>query len=274
MLRQFVREWPNFKKIVGNRQLVDPVFFGQLWTRYLNNLRNSGLEDVQLPPAVAPPAAPATPAVVPPPPPDPWDVGDAFDALDQGEQGGEGVRRRRAGCCNPKSFYFKKSRIVGRGLRGVPEDDVERFQMLGRYMIHVPSLHDNGVNLKFPSQASVSSLPPFEVSDDLRDTLIDLLHHERLDPSRYSALSKDDKDTLDDLAVRCRVAKGLGIKGSARTQEDIKKFELLRGQLAAGNDAKELILELRDHVMKLTRQGLINRDQAVNVLYQISGLVR
>jgi hypothetical protein len=109
---------------------------------------------------------------------------------------------------------------VGRGLTGTPEGDLEKYTQLGRYTTRVPPLNENLVYLKYPSTQPVPSTPPFQVADQFRDLLLDTLRNHRLDPYLYSGLSDHEKTKLGDLAVRCRVARGLGTKAKKPNSDD------------------------------------------------------
>eukprot|EP00952_Eustigmatos_sp_NYUAD-ZCMA_P011637 47176-Eustigmatos_ZCMA.PRE.1 len=59
-----------------------------------------------------------------------------------------------------------KGVMSGRGLLAPATS--ERYDTLGRYLVHLPSLRKGVLNLKYPSKAVIPGLAPFAISSELR----------------------------------------------------------------------------------------------------------
>jgi hypothetical protein len=167
-----------------------------------------------------------------------------------------------------------KHRRVVRG-RGIGRNSSPRWTQFGRYILHMPSLKTYVLNVKYPSQASIPALPKVDLSEELRDLLVDLTNTGRLDQRLYAALSKEDKHTFDTLAHRAQVDEQLGLRYSVSMQEqkdDLKQFEIVRGEILAGNDAPELLKELKNYVLKFLREGTISKTEAADLLSELSAV--
>jgi hypothetical protein len=99
--------------------------------------------------------------------------------------------------------------------------------------------------------------------------LIDLLDNGRMSPTLYSELPQFERKIFDKLSIKAGVDHDLGITG-AGIDEDIKRFEILRGELMAGNDAPQVRDELRKYVLKFMNDGTIPKPQANQILYQLA----
>jgi hypothetical protein len=137
----------------------------------------------------------------------------------------------------------------------------------------MPSLKTYVLNVKYPSLASIPALPKVDLSEELRDLLLDLTQTGRLDQRLYAALSKEDKHTFDMLAHRAQVDEQLGLRVSKQEQkEDLKQFEIVRGEILAGNDAPELLKELKNYVLKFLREGTISKTEAADLLSELTAV--
>ena len=54
--------------------------------------------------------------------------------------------------------------------------------------------------------------------------------------------------------------------------KDLHRFELLKGQVLAGNNAKEIVDELKVLIVKLMNEDRINRKQGQNLLTDLVSL--
>ena len=158
------------------------------------------------------------------------------------------------------------AKIIGFGLT---MDDECRYRQFGRYLIHMPSLQKNLLNVKFPSFASHPKMPQRVVSDELVALITKILETGQMNAPLYAALSESDKEYFDTLAHTCKVGGKLGIERKEDT-EDMKRFQIVRGEILSGNDAPQLIKELKLLTLKLVTEGKIPKRSAHDLLIEIS----
>jgi hypothetical protein len=65
----------------------------------------------------------------------------------------------------------------------------------------------------------------------------------------------------------------LGVDTMDEGAKDIQRFELLKGEIAAGNDSKEIIRELQLIVLRLVANRRIPRARANEVMYELVSLL-
>jgi hypothetical protein len=100
----------------------------------------------------------------------------------------------------------------------------------------------------------------------------------------YAALSKEDKHLFDTLAHRAQVDEHLGLRleknlwsprgdaGDIPREDDLKQFEIVRGEIIAGNDAPELLEQLKKFVLKFLRDGTLSKTEAADLLGELSAV--
>jgi hypothetical protein len=204
-------------------------------------------------------------------------------------------RKKKAIAEKPKEGTgLKPKRRVVRG-GGIERNSSARWVDFGRYCIHVPSLKTYVLCVKYPSLASIPDLPKVDLSEELRDFLLDLTsggnprnppgsQSARIDQRLYAALSKEDKHLFDTLAHRAQVDEQLGLRldknlwepkgvsGGYPPEDDLKQFEIVRGEIIAGNDAPELLEQLKKFVLKFLRDGTLSKTEAADLLGELSAV--
>lgn len=159
----------------------------------------------------------------------------------------------------------------GNGIKfggGIAPDPDIRYERLGKYLVHMPSLRKHILNVKYPSLVSVPRIPQKVISPELAEMLQDLLATGQLNPKLYAALSKQDKDYFADIAHLCQVGSKLGVS-KKEDNEDMQRFAVLRGQILAGNDAPQVVKELKYLTLKLLNEGKFSKKSAHDLLTEI-----
>ena len=111
------------------------------------------------------------------------------------------------------------------------------------------------------------------VSKNVADILKSIGNQQGFD---VSVLEDDDKSFLYELLDYAEVPVNLPRqKGSGNADckdKDLHRFELLKGQVLAGNNAKEIVNELKVLIVKLINDDRINRKQGQDLLTDLVSL--
>jgi hypothetical protein len=162
----------------------------------------------------------------------------------------------------------KHRKIYG---RGISASNQERYAEFGKYIIHLPSLRKSILNLKFPSAGAIPHIPSQHISEELKDFISNLVANGRIDQRFYNKLTKEDKSIFETVAEKADISDVLGIKiENTEKKEAIKRFELLRGEMIAGNDAPEVRTELKQHLIRFMADGTIPKIQGNQILLELS----
>jgi hypothetical protein len=189
---------------------------------------------------------------------------DAEQDRRQGKEG-KGIGRSMP---SVKKVSVKKS--VGKGI-----DLAERPQYLtlGKYVINYPQLADKDIlNVKYPSLGRIPSLPPVAISDAFKEFMIDLFETGKVNKRAYEYIPVEERKLFEKIATGAGLIQKLGIKKTITDsdKEEADRFELLRGEYLAGNNAQSVIRELRRFVVKFMAEGKIRKNEGMNLLMELS----
>lgn len=167
---------------------------------------------------------------------------------------------------------FKHKRIkVGRGI--VAKEKKANYKNFGKYLIHVGHLIDKNIaNFKYPSKASIPSIKPIPITDDYKDFLLDMLENEKPNERFLSKLSIEEQKHFE------KVMRGAGLLsqfnlrkiGDEEEKNSVERFNILRGEVLAGNNNDNVIKELKTLIIKFVNDGRIRRQEGLNMLMELS----
>lgn len=147
----------------------------------------------------------------------------------------------------------------------------------GRYVIGPSALKKGFMWLRYPSGASVSRFPKRMISTTLQRILSDIIYESRYEEADYQKLSNIEKQVFDDLLSVARVDKKDGLKmykhkkySDKARDEMIDRFNILKGELLAGNDAPSILKELKLLMIRMEDQQIISRPEMNKIIYQLA----
>lgn len=186
------------------------------------------------------------------------------------EQQGQGLRV----IPSKKNIIHTKPRyIIGHGIDPMP---TERFITFGNYLINKPLLfNQNRLAVKYPSQAQVKDIPSQTISQEFTELLKYIIKNKRVDYKLYNSLSKKETQIFHKLINKARLDQYLGFEGYTNDEEDkqMKRFELLRGEVLAGNNNREVLKELRDLIMNFMATNKLRKTEGNQILYEINSII-
>lgn len=156
-------------------------------------------------------------------------------------------------------FGLKYRNTRGRGLN-------DKLVPFGKYMIHIPSLDKGFLAIKYPSKIQIDYLPKTAISSCMIKIINDILDDNKFSENDYSELEDYEKELFDNLITFSRLnrAEGLNLnkhkKITDKTRDnDIKRFNILKGEVVAGNNNPDIIRELKALLIKLHSNKIINK---------------
>jgi len=189
--------------------------------------------------------------------------------------------------------YNKYSRMIRSG-RGLTQgDDQDRYRIFGKYILHLPSLYNGILNIKHKSLTRVQTIPRIKITQECVDFLDDLLSTQHFNKREFQRLSEDEQNLLVDCFVKANLHNKLGIRVripadrdididefsrghkpvQKKLEDDLKRFELVQGELIAGNNNPAIIKELKMYVEKFMKNGVLDEGQGLDLLKSIEIVV-
>jgi hypothetical protein len=173
----------------------------------------------------------------------------------------------------PRPF---KGRYEGMGMRKSGRGIAPKptlYHDFGKFMINGNALDNQLLQVKYQAGGSIPGFSKkVALSDTLQDLLKTLIDTGKLNKSLYKELGDEEKRLLETLMVKAGIGSDYGIK-SITPNDDLKKkidrYEILIGNWNAGNNAVEVLHEIRSLILYFMRIGHISKKDAMSTLIDL-----
>jgi len=187
------------------------------------------------------------------------------------------VIQKQSASATGKGLGKKSRRMKGGSIRidvnaGMKDDvNVPKYVPFGRYIINRNKLNDGVVMIKRPSGAFMGDLQSRRVSNKLRSVFDKIIGGSVPSYQDFAKLDEDEKQYLHYVAKKSNLLDKLQVPTPNKDEEEkmISRFEILRGQIVAGNDSRELIKEFKKLIMEMGDKKLLPRRQISDILIDI-----
>jgi hypothetical protein len=176
-----------------------------------------------------------------------------------GDLEGEGKEREEVDADAPAGWAEAGPAALGTG-----------FVPLGKLRINMKRLHQNVVHLRHPSGSPATKFPTKLVSPNVAGALRSMAGG-KLGFSHIEALSPDERRYIHKVANATGLIEKLDIpapKSDAEAQMS-HRFEVLKGEIMAGNDSPELTKEFKILILKLSEEGLLPKGEVRGLLLDL-----
>lgn len=167
-----------------------------------------------------------------------------------------------------------KGRMGGRGISTAPGIAPSiKWISFGKFKLDATRLMDNHLVLRTHVGSTVTNIPTRRISPALASILTTLTNDTQPNLDDMYKLSDEDKRLLNDLMKRAHlIGKGIAVPSHDKTDDnaDIKRFEIMQGELGAGNDSHELIKSYKLQILLLLKKGLLRKPEANDHLMQLA----
>lgn len=186
---------------------------------------------------------------------------------------GEGVKKGKMtgkGLAVPTKSINKPYRQSIAHLIDKPVEKPKPYTQFGRYFINKSRLEGEGIiAFRQPSGNTLPTLPTEKVSKSLAKVMKTLVGKGMPSYEDIGELTKEDKVKLHHICKTCRVDSPAipKMKGEGEQEED--RFNILRGEIIAGNDNIKIAKEFKVLLMKFVAEGRIPRRQANEILHEL-----
>jgi len=145
------------------------------------------------------------------------------------------------------------------------------FTPFGRYKMDVNKLDDDIFSIKKPCGANVPDLPTHRMSKRVANCVKKIVGGAIPSYDDILEMNDDERGFLHNLARKSRVNDRIKIPAPNKDaqQKEMDRFDILKGQILAGNDNKELIKEFKLKMLKLCKDGRIPRREVNEIMYDL-----
>lgn len=175
------------------------------------------------------------------------------------------------------------SGMVGRGLKPKPREishlvdkPMEKpkpYTQFGRYFVNKHRLHANDIlAFRSPSGGNIIAMPTERVSPQLAHVMRILVGKGLPTYEDINHLSHEDKKKLSNICNKAHVESPAvpNMKGEGQAEED--RFNILRGEITAGNDSPKIAKEFKAMLLKFMAEGRVPRQQGNAILHEMLSL--
>lgn len=149
-----------------------------------------------------------------------------------------------------------------------------KFVPLGRYLINKRQLDKDIVAIKRPAGSTIPNLPSQRVSRNFGSVMRKIVGGSLPSYDELSSLTDDERVYLHKVARETRIDDKISIPTPKKDEDekDINQFEILKGQILAGNDNLDVVKKFKAIILKLSRKELIPKAQVKDLLLDLATL--
>ena len=123
--------------------------------------------------------------------------------------------------------------------------------------------------LKSPSGAAVSKIPTEAISHYMAKAVRSIGSGLSPSLSDFNSLTETEKKKLHHISTHSRVTHNIPNPKLNDDEADLNRFNILRGEIVAGNDSSTLKKEFKGLLMKFMKEGRLPRQQVNEILAEL-----
>lgn len=173
-----------------------------------------------------------------------------------------------------------KGKMVGRGLGSFSVDynygveEEPKYMQFGKLLMNKQKLNKGIVSLKRPAGSYIPGLPSQRVSNRLASLLKTITGGGIPSFDELNGLDADEKAYLNKVAKVSNIDAKISIPTPNKDADEklINEFEILRGEIMAGNDNKDLIKKFKVKLVDMSNKQLLPKQQARELLMDLASM--
>jgi hypothetical protein len=172
------------------------------------------------------------------------------------------------GLSRGKSSGAKISEFVG-----MPMAELS-YSPFGKFIVNTNKLASNILDVRSQKGNSIPKYKQHQMSPHLAKTMKRIMGGRMIDEYDFNEMPLEDQTYLWNLAKDAKIMDRLNLPTPKRTKdgEEENRFEILKGQISAGNDSKELIKEFKVMLVKFSNDGRIKKNEAREILLDLAAM--
>ena len=175
-------------------------------------------------------------------------------------------RPRGSGLVKPITERIDKTKGIKQGCTQIP---------FGKYIINKNKL-DNDIFYILDAKKGycVKGYPQKKISSELSSVVKSIIGGSVPKFEDLQNLDNDDKEYLHKVASKAGVLDKLSIPAPSKDkkEKDIHQFEVMKGEILAGNDSTELIKKFKLLLLRLSKNGSIPKRETVEIMEDLISL--
>jgi hypothetical protein len=181
---------------------------------------------------------------------------------------GEGLPKKRRG--RPKGSGIKKpfseKLVPSEGIKPKP-----KYVSFGRYYINHNKLNDGIFSIRQKSGAGLPSFPSKKLSPHMTHIIKIIVGNGMPSYNDIDKMTDEERNFLHQVARKSNIDDILSIPSPSKDkmEKDINQFEIMKGEIMAGNDSKELIKKFKILLLRLSKVGTLPKNQVSEIMTEL-----
>lgn len=150
----------------------------------------------------------------------------------------------------------------------------QRFVPFGKFIINSHRLQDDIVAIKRPRGGCLKEFPSTRITPRLGSVIRMIVGGSVPSFEDFDELDDNERAYLHKLAKSSNISERLSIPAPKKSEVDkeLNDFEVMKGQIIAGNDNKDLIKKFKMLILKLSNKNLIPKPQVRELLLDLTNM--
>ena len=153
--------------------------------------------------------------------------------------------------------------------------EILTWKEFDKFMIHRKFLSENILLVKYLSYAPIGSIKRCKISDELKEIIIYLLDTEEVNYQLAQELDIDEKELLEKIIVKSGLKQTLKFDRNKMADDVsllIDKFHVLQGEVNAGNDSPQILVQIKKILPKLILHNKLTEADGNEILQELNNL--
>ena len=152
--------------------------------------------------------------------------------------------------------------------------ETKSYVPFGKYVLNHRRLADNKLMVRTIKGGAVTGIPTLAISPVLGGIIKKMVGGALPSYNEMSKLSEEEQNTLYKIFKISEVdnVDMLPAPNKTKEEEEFNRFQILKGQILAGNDSKELIKEFKVMLLKFIHNGKVPRGQGMEIVCDLMAL--
>lgn len=149
-----------------------------------------------------------------------------------------------------------------------------KYYPFGRYLIDSNNLAQDVISIKNMKGGSLKGFQNKKVSRHMASLVRKIIGGQILSSSDTDSLTQDEREYLHSVAKKSNILDKFDIPAPTKDskEKELHSFEVMKGEIMAGNDNKEFIKRFKVLLSKLQRDGDLPRKEVEEILGDLSEL--
>jgi hypothetical protein len=145
------------------------------------------------------------------------------------------------------------------------------FISFGKHYINSNKLQDSIISLRHKSGAGLQGLPSRKVSNNLSNIVKTIVGGGMPSYNDIDKLTDEEKNYLHQISKKSDLTQMLTIPTPSKDKldKDFNQFEIMKGEIMAGNDSVELIKKFKVLLLKLVNSGQLPKPQVQEIMTEL-----